>query len=236
MNSEKPNILLVEDDLNLGYLLSEFLESAGYRVKLCRDGERGIKAFHEEQFDLCLLDVMLPLRDGFTVATQIRAINKTVPIIFLTARSLKEDKLKGFGLGADDYISKPFEEDELLARVQAVLRRAKPGETVAGKECRIGKFVFDHKNQELVLDGQKNRLTEKENEILHTLCLHMNNLVRRSDLLKAVWGKDDYFLGRSLDVFITKLRKYFEPDPSVRIENVPRVGFILKVSGPEFVD
>jgi len=229
MNGKRPHILLVEDDLSLGYLLSDLLEMNGFSVKLCRDGESGMKAFNAAHFDLCLLDVMLPAQDGFTLATRIRALNKTVPFIFITARSLKDDKLKGFGLGADDYITKPFEEEELLARIRAVLRRSGEEKNSAPEQSfALGKYVFDAGMQTLRLGESTRRITARESQVLQALCLHRNRILKRSELLKAVWGDDDYFMGRSLDVFITKLRKYLKDDPAVEIENVHGVGFMLK--------
>lgn len=229
---EKARILLVEDDLNLGILVTDFLEMQGYDVKLCKDGDTGFKAFAQGGFDLCILDVMMPVKDGFTLATQIRSRDKKVPIIFVTARSMKDDKLKGFNIGADDYITKPFEEDELLARVNAVLRRTKEEKPEEPKpeQFTIGKYQFDYGTQSLALNGSEKRMTEKESEVLRQLCLHKNKILKREDALVSVWGQNDYFLGRSLDVFITKLRKYLKDDPAVSIENVHGVGFMLKDS------
>lgn len=227
---EKPRILLVEDDLNLGILVTDYLEMQGFDVKLCKDGETGLKAFAQGGFALCILDVMMPVKDGFTLATQIRARDKKVPIIFVTARSLKEDKLRGFDIGADDYITKPFEEDELLARVNAVLRRTREEKKAEPKPdlFAVGKFQFNYATQSLILDGKEKRMTEKESEVLRQLCMHKNKILKREDALVSVWGQNDYFLGRSLDVFITKLRKYLKDDPAVSIENVHGVGFMLK--------
>lgn len=229
---EKPRILLVEDDLNLGILVTDYLEMQGFDVKLCKDGESGLKAFNQGGFDLCVLDVMMPVKDGFTLATQIRSQDKKTPIIFVTARSLKEDKLKGFDIGADDYITKPFEEDELLARINAVLRRTREDrkEEPKTEQFSIGKYKFDYATQSLTFKGQEKRMTEKESEVLRQLCLHKNKILKREEALVSVWGQNDYFLGRSLDVFITKLRKYLKDDPAVSIENVHGVGFMLKDS------
>lgn len=229
-NNDKSRILLVEDDINLGFLLTDYLEIKGFDVKLCKDGEAGLKAFNQGGFDLCVLDWMLPLKDGYTLATQIRAQDKKVPIIFLTARSMKEDKLKGFNAGADDYITKPFEEDELLARINAILRRTKDDAEAAPvqEKFAIGKFTFEYPTQSLIMGKQAKRMTEKESEVLRLLCMNKNKILRREDALVGVWGQNDYFLGRSLDVFITKLRKYLKDDPSVSIENIHGVGFMLK--------
>ncbi|TND05356.1 MAG: winged helix family two component transcriptional regulator [Bacteroidetes bacterium] len=229
MKTAKPHILLVEDDLNLGYLLTDVLELHDFTVKLCRDGESGMKAFETNRFDLCLLDVMLPVQDGFTLAKKIKAQQENIPVVFLTARSVKDDKLKGFDIGADDYITKPFEEEELVARLRAVLRRVpKAQHTSEESEFAIGHYRFDHANQLLIHAAGERRITERESQVLRMLCLNRNRILKRNDLLKSVWGDDDYFMGRSLDVFIAKLRKYLKDDPAVSIENVHGVGFMLK--------
>jgi DNA-binding response OmpR family regulator len=230
MSEERPKILLAEDDLNLGILLVDYLESEGFDVKLCKDGEAGLKAFRGKRFDLCLLDVMMPELDGFSLAKEIRLTNKKIPIIFITAKSLKEDKLKGYGLGADDYITKPFDEEELLWKIRAVIRRIPENMGEGSKGViPIGKYIFDFNNQSLTFDGRVKRITERESEILNYLAAHRNNLVKREDLLKDLWGENDYFLGRSLDVFITKIRKYLKDDPGLSIGNVFGVGFIFNV-------
>jgi DNA-binding response OmpR family regulator len=230
MSNNKTSLLLVEDDLNLGFLLTDFLEMQGFSVKLCKDGEAGLKTFNQGGFDLCIIDGMLPVKDGFTLAAQIRAQDKKVPIIFLTAKSMKEDKLKGFSIGADDYITKPFEEDELLYRIKAVLRRTMEDKKEEPKQehFTLGKFKFDYSTQSLIFRDTIKRLTEKESEVLRLLCINKNRILKREDALVGVWGQNDYFLGRSLDVFITKLRKYLKDDPSISIENVHGVGFMLK--------
>lgn len=230
MHKEKLNILLAEDDLNLGMLLVDYLETEGFQVKLCKDGELALKAFTAGSFDLCLLDVMMPKLDGFSLAKAIRIKNKQVPVIFITAKSLKEDKLKGYGLGADDYISKPFDEEELLWKIKALIRRMPEHKTQKKREAiRIGHYAFDLDNQSLTINGTSKRITEKESEILHYLCQHKNRVIKREEMLKDLWGENDYFLGRSLDVFITKIRKYLKEDPAIRIENVFRVGFIFNI-------
>jgi len=227
MNVLKINILLAEDDLNLGFLLVEFLESHGYQVKLYRDGESALKGFKTGSFNFCVFDVMLPKLDGFNLAKSVRAINPNIPVIFLTARSMKADKLKGYDLGADDYITKPFDEDELLCRIRAVMNRTDLSDTSCIYRFRIGSYEFDFTNQALKLGGDVRRLTSREADVLHLLCSSKNNIVKREQILTAIWGENDYFAGRSLDVFISKLRKYFAEDPSVRIENIPKVGFLL---------
>ena len=222
------NILLVEDDLNLGFLLVEFLELKGFSVKLYRDGLTAFAGFQSGHFDFCILDVMLPKMDGFTLAKKIKIINAQIPVIFLTARSLKEDKMKGYEIGVDDYITKPFDEDELLYKINAILNRSNLSKISGDSIFQIGRFRFDFQNQLLEIDDQKRRLTERESSILKFLCLNKNNVIRREQILTAIWGENDYFAGRSLDVFISKLRKYFSPDPSICIENIPKVGFILQ--------
>jgi DNA-binding response OmpR family regulator len=226
----KLRILLVEDNLNLGFLTTEFLESEGFEVKLCRDGESGVKAFMDGQFDFCLLDIMLPKMDGYQVATLIRQQNPKVPIIFLTAKNLKGDKFKGFNLGADDYITKPFDEEELLWRINAILNRTQKTVATIPNHIMIGRFCFEPHNQLLILDKQEQRLTERETKVLELLSQHVGNIIRREELLQQIWGENDYFAGRSLDVFIAKLRKYLKADTRVTIENVPRVGFLLSVN------
>jgi DNA-binding response OmpR family regulator len=225
MKDKDLHILLAEDDLNLGYLLTEFLGNNGFNVRLFRDGESALTAFRTGMYNFCILDVMLPVLDGFNLARSIKSFKKDVPVIFLTARSLKQDKLKGYGLGADDYITKPFDEDELLCRIKAILNRVDPGP--AGNITHIGIFEFDFSNLTLKSNSELRRLTIREAEVLQLLCSSRNNIVRREEILTSIWGENDYFAGRSLDVFISKLRKYFSGDPSIRIENIPKVGFVL---------
>lgn len=230
MSKTKFKILLAEDDLNLGSLLVDYLEAEGFIIKLCRDGEIALKIFQDHSFDLCLLDVMMPKLDGFSLAKSIRIKDKKIPIIFITAKSLKEDKLKGYGLGADDYITKPFDEEEMLWKIKAVFRRIQVHKKENNTEIiSIGNFTFDYNNQSLTIQGKSKRITEKESEILNYLSSHRNNLIKREELLKDLWGEDDYFIGRSLDVFITKIRKYLKEDSTLSIENVFGVGFIFNV-------
>jgi DNA-binding response OmpR family regulator len=226
--SNKGNILIVEDDLSLGYLLMELLESDGYSIKLARNGQTGLEHFKKGAFDLCILDVMLGDTDGFQVAKQIRLENAVIPFLFLTARVLKEDRLKGYALGAEDYITKPFDEEELLCKIAVILRRNLAAQEVPAQFC-IGDYHFDYTKQELVYQNQIERITEKENEVLRLLCLHQNNILRRDDAVERIYGEKDYFLGRSFDVFISRLRKMLRNDPRISIENVFKVGFILKV-------
>lgn len=226
----KFKILLAEDDLNLGILLVDYLEAEGFDVKLCKDGEFALKAFRGGSFDLCLLDIMMPKMDGFFLAKEIRVKDKKTPIIFITAKSLKDDKLKGYNLGADDYITKPFDEEELLWKIKAVIRRIPENKSESRIEIiSIGKYTFDFNNQSLIIGGKTKRITEKESDILNYLSNHRNKVVKREEMLKDLWGENDYFFGRSLDVFITKIRKYLKEDPDLSIENVFGVGFIFNV-------
>lgn len=230
MSKERLKILLAEDDLNLGVLLVDYLETEGFDVKLCKDGEMALRTFQSDQFDLCLLDVMMPKMDGFSLAKDIRLKDKNVPVLFITAKSLKEDKFKGYALGADDYITKPFDEEELLWKIKAVVRRIPEEKSESKTEIiSVGKYLFNFTNQSLTLSGKTKRITEKESDILLYLSNRRNNLIKREEMLKDLWGENDYFLGRSLDVFITKIRKYLKEDPNVSIENVFGVGFIFNV-------
>lgn len=230
MHKGKTKILLAEDDLNLGVLLVDYLETEGFDVKLCKDGELALKAFQNSKFDLCLLDVMMPKIDGFALAQEIRKKDNKIPLIFITAKSLKEDKLTGYDLGADDYITKPFDEEELLWKIKAVIRRIPENKNEITKEIiALGKYTFDFSNQSLTIEGKTKRITEKESDILNYLSNNRNKVIKREDMLKELWGENDYFLGRSLDVFITKIRKYIKEDASLSIENVFGVGFIFNV-------
>jgi DNA-binding response OmpR family regulator len=228
MSKEKFKILLEEDDPNLGALLVDYLEAEGFDVKLCKDGELALKTFQSGSFDLCLLDVMMPRMDGFSLAKEIRIKDKKLPILFITAKSLKEDKLKGYDLGADDYITKPFDEEELLWKIKAVIRRI-PESKIKSEIVSIGKYTFDFNNQSLLIEGKTKRITEKESDILNYLSNHRNHVIKREEMVKELWGESDYFHGRSLDVFITKIRKYLKEDPNLTIENVFGVGFIFNV-------
>jgi len=232
MSKQKIKILLVEDDTNLGFLLLEFLETNGFDVKLYRDGISGIKGFNSSPFDFCILDVMLPLMDGFTLAEKIRQQNTQVPIIFLSARSLKEDKLKGFRIGIDDYITKPFDEEELLFRIQSILKRAHSQTEENNNKLiyKLGKATLDVQNQELKIDEESKRLTSKESKILAMLAKSKNNIVKREEIMQEVWGETDYFIGRSLDVFISKIRKHLQSEPRIKIETIPTVGIILSIT------
>jgi DNA-binding response OmpR family regulator len=225
---------LVEDDINLGDVLCDYLELQGYGVVRATDGVEGLETFKLQEFDLLLLDVMLPRKDGFTLASDIRGLNQQVPIIFLTARGQAEDRVTGFKAGCDDYMTKPFSSEELELRIGAILRRCQQTELKgpAAKEESVfilGKYVFDSLNHELRIADKRIGLTTKEVELLRVLYSHKNQLITREKTLKAVWGSDNYFIGRSMDVFITKLRKYLKDDPNISIVNIHGTGFRLEV-------
>ena len=228
--SLKINILIVEDDLNLGIILSDQLKSDGYAVSLCNNGVEAMQRFNEDKFHLCIFDVMLPRKDGFTLTRDIRKTNTAIPILFLSARGMTEDKVEGFNAGGDDYLSKPFSIEELQLRIKALLKRVNI--KVDEKEqtnYALGIFVFDTENQTLVLKDQVKTLTKKEVQILKLLFKYKNQVVSREVILNAVWGQNDYFVGRSLDVFITKLRKYLREDPKILISNIHGVGFKFQI-------
>lgn len=224
---DKLNILLCEDDENLGMLLREYLQAMGYNAELCPDGEAGYKAFVRSKFDICIFDVMMPKKDGFTLAKEIRAINTDVPIVFLTAKTLKEDILEGFKLGADDYLTKPFSMEELTLRMEAILRRVRGKKTKEVTLFKIGKFTFDSKKQTLSIGEESTKLTTKESELLGLLCAYQNEILQRDYALKSIWVDDNYFNARSMDVYITKLRKHLKDDPSVEIINIHGKGYKL---------
>jgi DNA-binding response OmpR family regulator len=220
-------ILLVEDDPSLGFVIKDNLAMRGYEVTLCTDGDAGRESFFKHQFDLCILDVMMPKTDGITLAKMIRDQNKQVPILFVTAKSMLEDKVAGFAAGGDDYIVKPFSMEELCLRIEVFLRRTG---TESGEDTfSIGQYTFDYVNLALRHAKGSKVLTQKEAEVLRLLCLHRDRILKREEILKSVWGDDDYFLGRSLDVFLSKLRKYLKEDPAVEITNYHGVGFRLEV-------
>ncbi|MFM2204389.1 MAG: hypothetical protein RLZZ605_1353 [Bacteroidota bacterium] len=221
----KANILYVEDDSSLSFVIKDNLEENGYTVVHCTDGESAWQQFMKHTFDLCLLDVMLPKKDGFALATQIRKKNALIPIIMLTAKNMDEDKIHGFKTGVDDYITKPFNMQELLLRMEVFLKRTKIDSNVFPSEVTIGSIVFHYEELELqTLEGII-QLTQKEADLLKYLCLYVNQTLKREDILLSVWGKDDYFLGRSMDVFITKLRKHLKADPTIEIQTIHGKGF-----------
>ncbi|ELR69818.1 Transcriptional regulatory protein rprY [Fulvivirga imtechensis AK7] len=223
-------ILLVEDDQNLGFVIEDNLSISGYSVTRCYNGEEGLEACQNSRFDLCILDVMLPKKDGFTLAREIRAFNQHIPILFLTAKSMQEDKLEGFRTGADDYITKPFSMEELMYRMQVFLKRTGLGsEKPATTTYQVGAYLFDYGNLTLTNGDFHKDLTQKEADVLRYFCNNKDVIVRREDILREVWGDDDYFLGRSMDVFISKLRKYLKQDPAVEIINYHGIGFKFQI-------
>ena len=220
-------ILLAEDDNNLGSLLKEYLVIKGYKADLYPNGNKAYKGFLKEHYNLCLLDVMMPEKDGFTLAKEIRQINSDIPIIFLTAKALKQDVLEGFSIGADDYITKPFSMEELLFRIEAILRRTEQLQNKIQDIYQLGKYTFDTKKQTLSIDNKVQKLTTKEAELLKLLCTNHNKVLERNFALRTIWFDDNYFNARSMDVYITKLRKYLKEDPSIEIINVHGKGFKL---------
>jgi len=223
-------ILLVEDDPSLGFVIKDNLMMKGYDVTLCTDGEAGQSAFHDSPYHLCIFDVMLPRKDGFTLARNVREKNQDIPILFLTAKAMMEDKLAGFQTGADDYITKPFSLEELLCRIEVFLRRSNGLTLPDEKSFKLGNYEFDYTNLMLKTKGNEKSLTQKEAEVLQLLYQHRNRVLKREEILKHVWGDDDYFMGRSMDVFISKLRKYLKEDPAVQIVNHHGVGFRLELN------
>jgi len=230
LENRAAKILYVEDDLNLGYVTTDNLQLHGFNTTFCKDGKSALEAFKKESFDLCILDVMLPEMDGFELAKAIRERDKNVPIIFLTAKTMKEDKIAGFKTGADDYMTKPFSIEELLMRINVFLKRSKVNAIDGGVQPTqfiIGKCKFDFDNLKLEVAKKTNELTQKEAELLRYFCENKNRVLKRDEILKNLWGDDDYFMGRSLDVFVSRLRKYLKEDTTVSIENIHGVGFKL---------
>jgi DNA-binding response OmpR family regulator len=233
-NEIKPSILLVEDDPNLSLVLQDYLEMLNYDITLCHNGKEGLDAFRDGHFNLCLLDIMMPEMDGISLAEEIRKTDLRIPIIFLTAKTLKEDRIKGFRSGCDDYITKPFSTEELSLRIQVILRRCmiqneSGAESAEPAGYQIGEYYFDFKNMILKSSGGQKTLTRKENALLKLLCENQGQLLTRETALKSVWGDDDYFIGRSMDVFIAKLRKYLKEDPRISITNIHGTGFRLEI-------
>ncbi len=229
MDKQQIRLLLAEDDRNLGNILKNYLEAKGYATTLCVNGQEATETFARKEFDFCILDIMMPVKDGFTVATEIRAVNKKIPILFLTAKTLQEDKLKGFEIGADDYITKPFSMEELLLRMHAILRRTDEAAKPAGADntYTIGIYTFDYNRQTLISKNKEQKLTSKEAGLLRLLCTHANEVLDRPTALNEIWNDDSYFNARSMDVYIVKLRKYLKGDPRVELLNVHGVGFKL---------
>ncbi|MEM6348860.1 MAG: response regulator transcription factor [Bacteroidota bacterium] len=230
MNATTPaHILIVEDDLHLGFLLMEVLEDAGYQVRLSKNSPHALKNLAQYSFDLCLLDIMMPGEDGFSLGQRIRQDYPDLPFLYLTAKSRKEDQLKAYACGAEDFLVKPFDEDLLRCKIEVILRRKGQISAEEADFFQIGKYEFNYPMQALSYEDNCARLTEKESEILRLLCLHQNQILRKEVAVEKVYGRKDYFLGRSFDVFISRLRKHLSEDPRIVIENVFKVGFILKV-------
>jgi DNA-binding response OmpR family regulator len=230
-SDDKIKILLAEDDENMGYLLVEYLGSNGFDVSLFRDGESAFAGFRRTRPAICIIDIMLPKMDGFTLAGKIKETDPDIPLIILSARSMKDDKIKGFRIGVDDYVTKPFDEEELVLRINAILSRVNNNHSRLRSigSVPIGKYIFDESNQLLSLTGVSQRLTIKESRILGLLYRSAGNIAKRDDIMTAIWGDTGYYTGRSLDVFISKLRGYLKNDPDIKITTIPTVGYILEV-------
>ncbi len=228
---ETPKILLVEDDINLRFVTKDNLENKGYTIECYADGQSALAAFGKKSFDLCILDVMLPKMDGFTLAQKIRGKDEDIPILFLTAKSMKEDKIKGLSIGGDDYITKPFSMEELALKIEIFLKRSKisnPQKETASVYT-IGQYQFDHSKLLLTSANSSKQLTQKEADLLQYFCVNPDRILKREEILTKIWGDDDYFLGRSLDVFIFRLRKYLKHDKSINIQNIHGVGFKMSI-------
>ncbi len=233
MSESKAKILLVEDDPTLAFVVKNSLETNGYEIIHCPDGESGWQQFMKHNFDMCLLDIVLPRKDGMALAIQIRKKNEHIPILLLTAKTMDNDKIAGFKSGADDYITKPFNMQELLLRIEVFMRRTRKQEDTQPVDFVIGNLNFNYKNLLLYNDGVKYQLTQKEADLLRYLCLNAGRVLKREEILLHVWGKEDYFLGRSMDVFITKIRKYLKMAPDVELQTVHGVGFRFVMPGEE---
>ncbi|PKR82298.1 DNA-binding response regulator [Brumimicrobium salinarum] len=225
--SKSIKILLAEDDNNLGLLLESFIKAKGFKVDLARDGKQALEKFNQDTYHFVILDVMMPEMDGFTVAKEIREIDSQIPILFLTAKSMKEDKLEGFSIGADDYLTKPFSMEELVARIEAILKRSQGEDTPLDDTFTIGRFKFDPLTRVIDIDGEENKLTTKESQLLKLLAKNKNQVLDRQAALRAIWGDDNYFNGRSMDVYIAKLRKILKADEDIEIMNIHGKGFKL---------
>jgi DNA-binding response OmpR family regulator len=225
----RAKVLLAEDDHDLAFVIKDSLQEEGFEVIHAQDGEAAWQLFQKSNFDICLLDVNMPMRDGFSVAKKIRLQSDMVPILFITAKSLEQDRIKGFQVGADDYIVKPFSIQELIMRMDVFLRRTKRLQADVQEEYQIGKLKFIYNELKLIVDGESVTLTQREADLMKFFAEHINKILKRDEVLLNVWGKDDYFLGRSMDVFITKLRKHFKADPAIVLETIHGVGFRLNV-------
>ncbi len=233
MDSHKPRILYVEDDENLSFVTRDNLEMYGYQLTHCPDGAAALALFQPDSFDLCILDVMLPKLDGFAVARSIREQDPHIPIIFLSAKSMKEDRITGLKTGADDYITKPFSIEELVLRMEVFLKRNRVQAHQSKRTFQLGRYEFNFENLLLACPFEQSNLTLKEGQLLQLFSRHLNQLLKREEILKTLWGDDDYFMGRSLDVFVSRLRKYLRHDDNIRLENVHRVGFVMRVKVSE---
>jgi len=220
---------LVEDEENFGSLLKNYLELSDYSVEWARDGNLGYNLVMKQMFDLCILDVMMPSRDGFTLAEDIRKVNREVPIVFLTARGEKEDQIRGYTIGADDYITKPFDSELFLFKIESILKRSALKEREVSDTLAVGNYTFEPKKRTLLIDGEPRRLSPKESQLLTALCRYPNDVMPRKKVLLEIWNNDDYFATRSMDVYIAKLRKYLKQDPRIRIENIHGKGFLFEV-------
>jgi DNA-binding response OmpR family regulator len=231
MSEYKAKILLVEDDPTLAYVVRDSLQKNNFEVVYCPDGETGWQQFMKHNFDICLLDVMLPKKDGMSLATQIRRKNETVPILMLTSKSMDDDKIAGFKSGADDYITKPFNMQELLLRLEVFLKRTRKKEDNTPANFKVGNLDFDYNNLTLGNGDVQHQLTQREADLIRYLCLNANRVLKRDEILMHVWGKEDYFLGRSMDVFITKVRKYLKDQPGAELQTIHGIGFKFVYEG-----
>jgi len=229
-SNSKAKVFLAEDDMSLGFVIKDNLEEEGFEVVHCPDGQTAMERFNKDEFDICLLDVMMPNKDGFAVAKKIRQQSDLIPILFLTSKSMEEDKVKGFQTGADDYITKPFSMQELMMRMNVFLRRTKKMHSELQEEYQVGNLRFSYTDLKLYSAEASFSLTQREADLLRFLCKHPNKVLKREEVLMNVWGKDDYFLGRSMDVFMTKLRKYFKGDPAINLETIHGLGFRFNAS------
>ena len=229
-SNSKAKVFLAEDDMSLGFVIKDNLEEEGFEVVHCLDGQTAMDRFNKDEFDICLLDVMMPNKDGFAVAKKIRQQSDLIPILFLTSKSMEEDKVKGFQTGADDYITKPFSMQELMMRMNVFLRRTKKMHSELQEEYQVGNLRFSYTDLKLYSAEASFSLTQREADLLRFLCKHPNKVLKREEVLMNVWGKDDYFLGRSMDVFMTKLRKYFKGDPAINLETIHGLGFRFNAS------
>ncbi len=227
MESSEIKVLLAEDDHNLGTILKAYLDAKGFPTKLFVNGKEAYDAYVKEKFDFCVLDVMMPVKDGFTLAKDIRKMDKKIPILFLTAKSMQEDRIEGLQLGADDYLTKPFSMEELVLRIKAILRRLSSPGTIDQHIFPVGAYIFDYTHQTLTKEGEMQKLTSKEADLLKLLCENLNNVLDRTIALNRIWNDDSYFNARSMDVYIAKLRKYLKDDPSIELLNVHGIGFKL---------